>query len=162
MREDIQMMHADLANRITHLHYDLHRFMGVVVPDLETELSNRQQRQIYLLDVPQEFADRFRLAALTDRPEYDSDESFKLGELSDAFILNFHRSTRSFQSGQRVADRIPSLEQYLNLLKCVWLFQRMRRDVPGAVDVSSDSHWPSYVRQLEDVSQDALSARSDD
>lgn len=145
-------MHADLANRITHLHYDLHRFMGVVVPDLETELSNRQQRQIYLLDVPQEFADRFRLAALTDRPEYDSDESFKLGELSDAFILNFHRSTRSFQSGQRVADRIPSLEQYLNLLKCVWLFQRMRRDVPGAVDVSSDSHWPSYVRQLEDVS----------
>lgn len=145
-------MHADLANRITHLHYDLHRFMGVMVPDLETELTNRQQRQVYLLEVPLEISERFRLAALTDRPEYDSDEAFALCELSDAFILNFHKSTRIFQSGQRVADRIPSLEQYLNLLKCVWLFQRMNRDVSEAADASTDSHWPSYVRQLEDVS----------
>ena len=147
-------MHQDLASRIDAVNHNLQRFMGVLVPDLETELSTRAQRQTFLLDVPPPLAERFTFAALADRPDYAPDQSFDTWELSDAFMLQFERSTRTFNGGVRVADRIPPLDQYLNLLKCVWLFDRLRREVPESS--SDDSHWPSYVKHLEDVSRSHL------
>lgn len=96
-------------------------------------------------------AERFRFAALSDRPDYGSEETFALEELSDAFVMNYNRSTIGFRSGMLVTDRIPPLEQYLNLLKCVWLFERIQSS-PSLLNSDTNSHWPSYVRQLEEVS----------
>lgn len=128
--------------------------MGLLIPDLEQELNQRAHRQqTFLLEVPNDIAERFRFAALADRPEYATDNLFGVGELSDAFVLNFDNSTRQFRGDMFVSQRIPPLEQYLNLLKCVWIYQRIRQNVPVEVNPESDSHWPSFVRQLEDVSR---------
>lgn len=144
-------MHQDLAQRIAAVHLDLHRLMGVLVPDLGQALDQQAQRQVHLLGVPIDVAERFRVAALTDRPEYESDEGFELQDLSDAFILNYNRSTISFRGGLLVTDRIPPVDQYLNLLKCVWLFKKISNS-PALLNAQEDSHWPSYTRQLEDAS----------
>ncbi|KAF7561449.1 hypothetical protein G7046_g2690 [Stylonectria norvegica] len=149
VRQDIYRVHQDLAQRITAVHHDVHRLMGVLVPDLETALNQQARRFISLLDVPMDVAERFRFAALADRPEYSSDDAFELEELSDAFVLNYKNSTINFHSGMLVADRVPPLDEYVNLLKCVWLLRRIK-DSTLLLQTDVDSHWPSYVRQLED------------
>jgi hypothetical protein len=152
VRQDIHRAHQDLANRITAVHYDLHRLIGVLVPDLEQELKHQSERQVCPLDVPRDVANRFRVAALADRPEYADDSSFRLEDLSDAFVFNYQNSTKDFErSGLTIADRTPPLDQYLSLMKCIWLFERMKNSVP-TTSTESDSHWPSFVRQLKDVS----------
>ncbi|KAF7553918.1 hypothetical protein G7Z17_g3277 [Cylindrodendrum hubeiense] len=149
VRQDIQLMHHDLVQRINAVHHDIYRIMGVLVPDLEQALNQQAQRHIILIDVPIDVAERFRFEALTERPEYRTDADFELEELSDAFILNFNKATVNFTSGMIVTERIPPTDQYVNLLKCVWLVKRIRES-PPLQNAGQDSHWPSYVRQLED------------
>ncbi|KAL3589432.1 hypothetical protein FPOAC2_11598 [Fusarium poae] len=150
VRQDIELMHRDLAERITVVHHDIRRLMGVLIPDLDEALDQRTQRSVVLLEVPIDLDDQFRFAALTGHPRYRVEDDFELGELSDAFILNFHRSTINFQSGILVEDRVPAVDQYLNLLKCVWIFKRMQASPTLKAANKDTSHWPSYTRQLED------------
>jgi hypothetical protein len=128
----------------------LDRVAGVVIPDLALALDEQAQRPLYLLDVPEPIATRFRQAALSDRPEYNDDDEFSLQDLADAFVLNYDKSTVQFRGGFLVSDRIPPVDQYLNLLKCVWLHRRIKRS-SALLNSSPDSHWPSYARELEDV-----------
>ncbi|WZH45191.1 uncharacterized protein QYS62_006233 [Fusarium acuminatum] len=150
VRQDIEFMHRDLADRITAAHHDIRRLMGVLIPDLDEALDQRIQRSVVLLEVPVDLDDQFRFAALTGHPEYRIEDDFELSELSDAFILNFHKSTVNFESGMLVEDRIPTMDQYLNLLKCVWIFKRIQACPALRVADKDTSHWPSYARQLED------------
>ncbi|KAM0344088.1 hypothetical protein ACHAPU_007809 [Fusarium lateritium] len=104
VRQDIEFMHRDLADRITAAHHDIRRLMGVLIPDLDEALDQRVQRSAVLLEVPVDLNDQFRFAALTGHPEYRIEDDFELSELSDAFILNFHKSTVNFESGMLVED----------------------------------------------------------
>jgi hypothetical protein len=149
VHQDIRRMHQDLTQQIAAVHLDLHRLMGVMIPDLGQALDQRSHRQVQLLAVPPEILERFRFAALNDRPECDNDDTFDLQDLSDAFIINYNKSTINFQGGLVVADKIPPVEQYLNLLKCVWLFDKMSKS-PTLTEAPEYSHWPSYAKQLED------------
>ncbi|KAJ4129346.1 hypothetical protein NW768_007884 [Fusarium equiseti] len=150
VRQDIELMHRDLAERITDVHHDIRRLMGVLIPDLDEALDQRVQRSVVLLEVPIELDDQFRFAALTGHPEYRVEDDFELSELSDAFIHNFHKSTINFQSGMLVEDRVPDVDQYLNLLKCVWILKRIQASPALRTANKDTSHWPSYTRQLED------------
>lgn len=151
VRQDIELMHRDLAERITDMHHDIRRLMGVLIPDLDEALDQRVQRSVVLLEVPVDLDEQFRFAALTGRPKYHVEDEFGLSELSDAFILNFHKSTINFQSGMLVEDRVPAIDQYLNLLKCVWILKRIQASPALRTANNDTSHWPSYTRQLEDV-----------
>ncbi|RSL51111.1 hypothetical protein CEP53_008564 [Fusarium sp. AF-6] len=150
VRQDIEYMHADLSYRLDGIHYDIKRLMGVLIPDLDEALRLREQHTIVLLDVPENLAEQFRFAALTGHSEYRSESDFDLGELSDAFIMNFRGSTGDFKPGMRVAERIPPIDQYINLLKCIWLFRRIQGSRALQEADKDISHWPSYARQLED------------
>lgn len=144
-------MHEDLATRITAVHDDIQRMMGVIVPNLDQELNQRKKQLIELLDVPPDIAERIRTAALNDRPEYNTDADFQLEELSDAFVLNFDNGTVKFTHGMKVEERRPSVEQYISLLKCIWIYQRIQLLAQGEY-MGDDSHWPSFIIQLGEVS----------
>ncbi|CAM1508571.1 Fc.00g054190.m01.CDS01 [Cosmosporella sp. VM-42] len=150
VRQDIAYMHQDITNQIQAVHNDVHRLMGVVVPDLEQELRQQAQQNHFLLPVPIDVAERFRFAALAERPEYGTDEAFELHELADALVFNYKDSTVYFDARGKllVTERIPPIDQYVNLLKCVWLWRRIK-DSPQLQSIDPDSHWPSYVQQLE-------------
>ncbi|KAF5022559.1 hypothetical protein F66182_5392 [Fusarium sp. NRRL 66182] len=150
VRQDIELMHRDLADRITIVHHDIRRLMGVLIPDLDEALDQRDQRSIILLEVPIDLDDQFRFAALTAHPEYRVEADFELKELSDAFIMNFNKSTVNFESGMLVEERIPPVDQYINLLKCVWILKRIQMSPALRMANKDTSHWPSYTRQLED------------
>jgi hypothetical protein len=126
------------------------RVAGVLIPDLSLALDEQAQRPLCLLDVPEPIAARFRQAALSDRPEYTDDTDFTLQDLADGFVLNYDKSTVHFRGGLLVSERIPPVDQYLNLLKCVWLHERIK-DSPTLLNGGPDSHWPSYAKELEDV-----------
>jgi hypothetical protein len=149
VRQDIQAMHHDLAQRITAVHHDIRRLMGILTPDLEAALEQQAHREIHFLDVPISIAERFRQQSLVDRPEYEYDVEPTLADLTDAFIVNFSLSTVGFVSGMRVETRVPSAEQYLSLLKCLWIAAKFR-SCRALTEPTPESHWPSYVRQLED------------
>lgn len=151
VREDLHNVHQDLVQRISAVHNDLHRLMGVSIPDLDQALGQQAKRKVHLLEIPADIDERLYSVSLSDRLDPDGDGSFGLRELSDSFILNYNKSTVLFRSGLLVTERIPPLDQYLNLLKCVWIFKRIAVS-PSLVSPERESHWPSYARQLEDAS----------
>ncbi|KAF4454030.1 hypothetical protein F53441_3414 [Fusarium austroafricanum] len=150
VRQDIEVMHQDLADKITAVHHDLRRLMGVLIPDLDEALDQQAQHSVALLEVPADLDNQFRLAALSGHPDCRTEDNFELSELSDAFILNFNKSTINFKSGILVEHRMPTVDQYLNLLKCIWIFGRIQTSAALRGADKDTSHWPSYARQLEE------------
>ncbi|CAG9940139.1 unnamed protein product [Clonostachys rosea f. rosea IK726] len=153
IRDDLHAIHRDITNQIFALRTQVHQLMGVLVPDLDTELSQRDTREVRLLQVPDQLAEQFRLITATESLDDGSEVSFGIQELSDAFILNYNRSTVSFRGGMLVTDRRPPVDHYINLLKCVWLFEKIEI-CSSSQAFSPESHWPGYINKLqEDLSQ---------
>jgi hypothetical protein len=144
-------MHADLSNQIQAVYHNLNRLIGVLVPDLERELRQQAQQELCFLEVPVRIAEQFHILALAERPEYTTDVVFGLEELADAFMVNYNKSTIHFRSGMLVNQRCPPAQSFLNLLKCVWLLQKIERHQAVGNPLPA-SHWPSYVHQLKSVS----------
>lgn len=150
LQQEMHYMHYDLASRINAVHINVQKLMGVTIPDLDEALRQQTQRATVLLDVPMDIAEQFRVSAITTYVDYRAEEDFELEDLSDAFILNWDKGTIHFEAGVLVADREPPVDQFINLLKCVWLFNRFQNSPRLQTADPSASHWPSYVRQLED------------
>lgn len=73
--------------------------------------------------------------------------------MADAFIMSLDKSTRNFKPGLTVDERKPPRPQYLSLLKCLFLMKKMKEseELEAARAPPSLSHWPSYVKELEEV-----------
>lgn len=144
-------IHEDLAGRMSAMHLDLRRFMGVLVPDMEQALAQQVQREYFQSEVPPDIEDGFQRAWVADRPNDAFEPS--LQEIADAFVIHYHKSTIEFTAGILVENRVPELGQYISLLKCVWLMRRIRGSTEFAQQGQTLSHWPSYIQELEDVSR---------
>ncbi|KAI8175921.1 hypothetical protein K4K52_011710 [Colletotrichum sp. SAR 10_76] len=148
VREDIHRVHHDLVDRISAVHGDLHRLIGVLVPDLQVALDQQAQQQEQSLDIPLLVKDGLLKAWESRSPD---EPAPGLKEITDAFVVHFDRSTVNFTpAGILVENKIPRLEQYLSLLKCVWLKERIDESPELKQAVPGVSHWPSYVQELED------------
>lgn len=147
IQEDLHRMHCDLVDRIQSLHDevrssrprvatsymgdDIHSAFsfedsspGITIPTLAEQLFNCAYRS-------------------ADAPS----EPPSLGELSDVFLSSFFASTYKFHPGLELQRR-PSNDQYVNLLKCMWLMGKIRSSEELA-HPAPDSHWPSYITELD-------------
>lgn len=140
-----------LDMRLDHIHTDIRQIMGVLIPDLNQELNELQMSQNHLLDVPRDIAENFKASYLDERPVQLGDQDPTLDCLADVLVTHFQASTRSFRSGLLVEQRTPTPEQYVNLLKSIWLLRIVKESLPHQPS-NSPSHWPSYIKRLEDVS----------
>ncbi|KAL0929666.1 uncharacterized protein CTRU02_215309 [Colletotrichum truncatum] len=148
VREDIHKVHQDLAKRIEAVHGDLHRLIGVLVPDLEQALDRQAHREVHTLNIPPVLKEGLQRAWM-NRPAEDPEPT--LQEMTDAFVLHYDKSTVHFiPVGILVEDKIPPLGQYISLLKCIWLKQHIRESQQLNQAIPGVSHWPSYVQELED------------
>lgn len=123
--------------------------IGVLVPDLKTALDQQDARLIRLLPVPPE-VDRdletvFRLHSAWQEGQYPP-----LRDIADAFIMSLENSTKCFRPGVRACESTPPVAQYLNLLTCLFLMRKMRES-EELLAAPVQSHWPSYVNELEEV-----------
>ncbi|KAK1982055.1 hypothetical protein LZ30DRAFT_591393 [Colletotrichum cereale] len=149
VREDIRLVHQDLAHRISAVHLDLHRLIGVLVPDLEHALAQQGRREPVQLEIPQIVADGLQHAWTAEGQQGGLGPS--LQEMADVFVLHYHKSTVNFTAGILVENRIPEIEQYVSLLKCIWVMRHIRESPELRQSTTSSlSHWPSYIQELED------------
>lgn len=130
------------------MHEDVLRIQGVIIPDLRQELAQQNAREPHSIEVPQGIADAFERAFSTFSLE-PGQTSPELKDLADVFVSFFRQSTIRFDQGLFARDRVPSDQQFINLLKCIWLMQRLRESTE-LQEAPADSHWPSYVTKLED------------
>ena len=132
------------------VHQDLRTLMGVLVPSLAQELELRSQRQVCDVVIPEEI--RYELEA-----EFASHPSFEVGgypplrDMADSFIDNIDRSTTLFHPGRTIDTMAPPLGQYICLLKCQFLMEKIKT-ADELLRAPPLSHWPAYLQSLEEVS----------
>ncbi|PGH05874.1 hypothetical protein GX51_02653 [Blastomyces parvus] len=141
-------VHQDLAARMTSMHNDLRRLMGVVVPDFKEEMAHQRKDTTFVLEIPPNFALKFQQAAEINHPEFANGGQLPLTDTATAFVFHFGKGTAKLKAARfdSIAERTASVIAYVNLLKCIWLMKHMEGH--QASEGSELSHWPSYVKAL--------------
>ncbi len=143
-------VHADIASRIDLVYQeaqgvrqDLRRLIGVLVPSLAETLERASRRQVETVAIPNELLAELAVA-------FDLHAGPSLRDMADSFIRCYDLSTKTFNPGPMVEQQAPPTFQYISLLKCQSLMQKIRasdklRNAPLL------SHWRRYIDALEDV-----------
>ncbi|KAJ4347249.1 uncharacterized protein N0V89_011189 [Didymosphaeria variabile] len=141
-------IHHDLAARIDAVHQSVLHLHGLLIPDVVQAISDKGSIGM-LLQIPPEIESRFRTAAGNAYLDASSPVSFPLRAGADALVTHLEESTKNFNPGRFLNERSPSAKQYLNLLKCIWIAERLEGSGELAA-VTKDSQWPGYIAQLKE------------
>ena len=142
-------IHNDLAARIDAVHRSVLHLQGLLIPDVSQAMSDQGNTEFTLLTIPPEVDRRFQITAERAHPEIAQPKLFPLQAGADAFIIHFENSTKKFVPGRFLNERTPTPKQYLNLLKCIWIIERLQQS-ESLVTCPKDSQWPGYVSQLKE------------
>ena len=143
-------IHHDLAERIDAVHRSVLHLQGLLIPDVEQAISEQQGRATSArITVPTMIETKFQAATGKSRPEILTPGDFPLQAGADAFVEHFEESTKNFTAGNFLKDRTPTPKQYLSLLKCVWIMNRLEQS-DALKNASADSQWPGYIDQLRE------------
>ena len=144
IRRDVQQLRRDVA----HL-------TGIVTNGVITN-GVGQTRNVSnppFLDsvvLPDHILTRFTIAFNVNRPEcFEEKSDWPLREGFDALVFHFSKSTIEFNSRPELGQNIPEGPQYLNLLKCIWIMERLKSS-SYFTNAGTDSLWADYMRGLED------------
>jgi hypothetical protein len=145
-------IHHDLAERIDAVHRSVLHLQGLLIPDVSQAISDQGSTELKFLTVPPDLEKKFQTAAEHAHPEIAQAKLFPLQAGADAFMTHFENSTKRFVPGRFLNERTPTPNQYLNLLKCVWIMEQLQQS-ESLESCSKDSQWPGYITQLkEDLS----------
>jgi hypothetical protein len=144
----IQDVHTELRQTRTELQSLISRFD----PDLAQNLGLQQHGPISEVPIPdsirQELKIAFRLHP--DLRLCGSSYDVPIRDIADAYIRIFGMSTRKFEPDER--NREPQEHQYMALLTSQFLMFKMLESHEVRAS-SPTSHWPSYIRTLQQVSR---------
>lgn len=146
-------IHRDLAGRIDAVHHAVRQLHGLLIPDVAQAMEEQASAAVVDVKIPADLENRFRAAAERSFPEIRTAGNFPLQAGADSFIEYFEESTKSFTArGSFLDERTPLPQQYLALLKCVWIM-RCLSGCEALRSAPADSQWHGYVQQLrEDLS----------
>ncbi|PMD45938.1 hypothetical protein L207DRAFT_628596 [Hyaloscypha variabilis F] len=146
-------IHRDLASRIDAVHHTLLQLKGLLIQDVGLALSEKEGVLVVDLDIPAEIKSRFQASAEKSYPDIRTIGNFPLQAGADSFVQYFTQSTKSFiPRGSLLDERTPPPQQYLALLKCVWIMRRLS-NCEALRSAPIGSQWHGYVHQLrEDLS----------
>ena len=100
--------------------------------------------------LPDHIVTRFTTAFNVNRPVcFEKSNDWPLKEGFDALVFHFSKSTIEFNSRPELGQNIPEGPQYLNLLKCIWIMERLKSS-SYLTSAGTDSLWADYMRGLED------------
>ena len=104
--------------------------------------------------LPDDIFTRFTVASNLDQPASFKEKSdWPLKEGFDALVYHYSRSTIEFNSRPELGQNIPEGPQYLNLLKCTWIMERLKSS-SHFTNAGTNSLWADYMRGLEDEIRD--------
>lgn len=131
------------------MHEDLRGLIERIDPDYRQARKIQAHKETSFLEVPEYIDAKFERASAISHPELAAN-AWSPEEAVDAFIVHFNQSTVKFREGILLTERTPPGEQFLSLMKCVWIMGRMKATT-HLQQVGPHSHWPSYVKQLDQV-----------
>ncbi|KAJ6445243.1 aspartate aminotransferase [Purpureocillium lavendulum] len=148
----INNFHGDLAQRITSLHVDVLRvnrnidtLIAQHYPDVAAAIEQRLEQELCSVRIPDPLLGR--LGGMFDRHKLGRPPA--LHEMADCFLIQFEKSTVILPISVDDDRQSPPVDQYLALLKCQLVMDRMK-DTNELRNPRRMSHWPGYVRALEE------------
>lgn len=152
IQNDIRTMHQSLDYTLRRVHDDVRevlRLQGVVIPDLQQE-QDRSTSPTQHLEIPTAIREKFDAAYTTTTT---TNRSPSLSDLADVFVIHFYQGTVYFRPptpSLLAWEKIPPDKAYLNLLKCIWLMEKIK-DSDEFQNIAEGSHWSSYISGLDQV-----------
>ena len=139
IQRDVQQLTRDVA----HLR-------GVVTNGVGHMRNTSNPPFLDSVALPNYILTRFTTAFNVNRPVCFQERSdWPLKEGFDALVFHFSKSTIEFNSRPELGQNIPEGPQYLNLLKCIWIMERLKSSSHLKI-AGTDSLWADYMRGLED------------
>ena len=142
-----------MAQRITSLHVDVLRvnrnidtLIAQHYPDVAAAIEQRLEQELCSVRIPDPLLGR--LGGMFDRHKLGRPPT--LHEMADCFLIQFEKSTVILPISVDDDRQSPPVDQYLALLKCQLVMDRMK-DTNELRNPRRMSHWPGYVRALEEV-----------
>jgi hypothetical protein len=143
-------IHRDLADRIDAVHQSVLHLEGLLISDVKQAMYEQERAVVIDVIVPVDIENKFRTSAEKSHPEICITGKFPLQAGADAFVEHFENSTKNFMAkGTFLDDRKPPPQQYLALLKSIWIM-RCLTECDALRNASGDSQWPGYVQQLNE------------
>ena len=140
---EIQLL-SDLRKDIWDVKKIVEEIRSIVDPNAEPNVSHRRCPSVHLPSVPQELDRRF-LTAFGSRSGGAIDvKYFPLKEGFDALVYHFGESTVNIPP-EYLNRRTPELTQYLNLVKCRWILQKLMESSFFVYD----SLWGRCIEDIE-------------
>ncbi len=138
-----------IKRELDSLRTDVQELKTILIDGLRHEDSS-SSTYLQSLQVPPELANRFATALTTNSPaSFHSEADIPLKEGFDALVFHFANSTILFNTRPELGQRDPEEPQYLNLVKCRWIAQTIRKSV-SFQSAGPESLWTDYMKELED------------
>ena len=139
IRRDVQQLRRDVA----HL-------TGIVTNGVGQKRNASNPPFLESITLPDHILTRFTIAFNVNRPVcFEERNDWPLKEGFDALVFHFSKSTIEFNSRPELGQNVPEGPQYLNLLKCIWIMERLKSS-SHFTNAGTDSLWADYMRGLED------------
>ncbi|KIX08130.1 uncharacterized protein Z518_02786 [Rhinocladiella mackenziei CBS 650.93] len=146
----LKPLEIDLLNhiitRIDAVHGQVENVIGLLTSNVPQAI--RQQQISHTLHIPPALEARFGQAAEPNVTNQCHAANRSLPELTEAFLLHLRQSTIDFQPRRSFQQQTAPIEEYINLLKCVWLMERIEQHLTPSPE-ENDSHWPSFIKGLK-------------
>lgn len=128
--------------------------MYALFPAVAQERRQQTEQQFHSLSVPDDLPGKFdaTFAASSGRA---LNEPISLQDLTDCFLIHLQGSTVQFHPDPIDPNKTPPSHQYLELLKCQYLLQRIGQG-EELDNLPNTSHWRGYVASLQEVSNRIL------
>ncbi|KAK3681807.1 hypothetical protein B0T22DRAFT_494789 [Podospora appendiculata] len=137
----------DVGNSVKEMQRELQTLMCHLNPALVQNMDPQSAREIPRIEVPAPIWQSLE-QGFVDR-DADRLDNPPLRDIADAFITNFEMSTRHFRPAPNQGITSPPLRQYLALVTCQFLMDKMFESPEYHSETQTSSHWPRYIKSLQ-------------
>ncbi|KAK4243833.1 hypothetical protein C7999DRAFT_35814 [Corynascus novoguineensis] len=148
IHDDISKRIGEVGDQVRGVRDDLRELIGILVPNLRDALDMDNHREIHSVEIPSDILTELD-AEFKSHPSFAAGRYPSLRNMTDSFIMSFDQCTQNFAPGLTIEQKTPPVFEYISLLKCQFLMQRMRESSELA-NVVEGSHWPGYINALEE------------
>ena len=139
-----------IGRDVQQIRRDLAHLTGIVTNGVGQTRNASDPPFLDSVTLPDHILTRFTVAFNVNRPAcFEEKSDWPLKEGFDALVFHFSKSTSEFNSRPELGQNIPEGPQYLNLLKCIWIMERLKSS-SYFTNAGTDSLWADYMRGLED------------
>ncbi|KAI4164534.1 MAG: hypothetical protein LQ342_001847 [Letrouitia transgressa] len=139
-----------IQHDVRQLRRELAVLTNIISTGVRHDINESHASYLPSISIPADILTRFTLAVNIKRPScFNNNSDWPLREGFDALVFHYSKSTIEFNSRPELGETSPDGQQYLNLLKCIWIIDQLKASTHFR-EAGPDSLWADYMRSLED------------